>query len=206
MDRPPTSPRRWLESPRGWKDRSFKREINTLALRPLDEQSEEAYEIAIPSDAQAELLSPPKSSSSTNPSEGGVQGGEGERKSSQLTNEQQRNFLAQEILSTEQAYVDHLILLIKVQYLFITKIISFSLEVDSPLQIYKQPLFHILGDKELSKRFPDETDLKTLFSNVDAIHKVNAALLEGLETRLGQWKADDSSTHVIGDVFSKMVI
>jgi len=50
------------------------------------------------------------------------------------------------------------------------------------------------------KPMVNQTELKTIFSNIEVIYNYNSVLLEGLENRLKSW----SSSQRIGDIFIRM--
>eukprot|EP01102_Stenamoeba_stenopodia_P005953 TRINITY_DN1665_c0_g6_i1.p1 TRINITY_DN1665_c0_g6~~TRINITY_DN1665_c0_g6_i1.p1 ORF type:complete len:1297 (+),score=336.71 TRINITY_DN1665_c0_g6_i1:314-4204(+) len=98
-----------------------------------------------------------------------------------LTEEQRsmhnhRTNIAKEILSTEMSYVGGLKQLIWKFF----KPLSNSATTRKPMI--------------------NQTELKTIFSNIEVIYNYNSVLLEGLENRLKNW----SATQRIGDIFIKM--
>lgn len=64
------------------------------------------------------------------------------------------------------------------------------------------PLLRVSKDR----KFLDETTISSLFSNVDAILSFNKDLHTTLSERLSSWeKEEDTSQHMIGDIFIKAV-
>jgi len=90
----------------------------------------------------------------------------------------QRLLAAQELVKTEQSYVNHLNLLIT--------------HFEVPLIKGEAKHFHI-----------EESDLRLLFSNIDVIYQFNLTLLQELEVRLKSWETPNSE-QLLGDIFKKM--
>eukprot|EP01127_Copromyxa_protea_P023938 TRINITY_DN9210_c0_g1_i1.p1 TRINITY_DN9210_c0_g1~~TRINITY_DN9210_c0_g1_i1.p1 ORF type:complete len:873 (+),score=194.53 TRINITY_DN9210_c0_g1_i1:40-2658(+) len=90
-----------------------------------------------------------------------------------------RRFAVLEILSSESSYVKMLQLLVNT---------------------FKQPLSRLCKDK----KFPDETALNTIFSNIDEILNFNQSLLDKLSIRIKDWE-EDTLSRTVGDVFVETV-
>lgn len=88
-----------------------------------------------------------------------------------------RDNVAKEILQTEQDYVNNL---------------------QTCINVFLNPLREAVGTK---KEIVPQSVVKSIFSDFEIIHHLNAQLLEGLEPKVKNWHP----TQTLGDIFIKIV-
>ncbi len=111
--------------------------------------------------------------------------------------EGRRNKVAEEILTTEQSYVNSLRAVVEVYPLFAWSSLKIAhLSVIFMAQVFLNPL-----RDPSNKQIVTQQDLKGIFSEIEVILGYNAKLLAEIEARMKNWSFD----HCLGDIFGKIV-